>query len=175
VGGVDGRAARVPPLIVIEGSDQAFEAVVVEVQAAGWSVAPGFAVSSVLAGRTVHAGAVTSAVEAGAALMVALGGNGVVVVSRGSQEVMDRLFGDLGHVGRVDHRSSTDETVATLGPSEQAVLALLAQGHSLGETARLLGLSRRTADRRLAEARRRLGVERTSAAIARARRLRLLG
>jgi DNA-binding CsgD family transcriptional regulator len=165
----------VPPLIVIEGSDAAFEAALAELRAAGWPISPGFAGASARARGGIHAGAVTCADDAAAALLAALAGNGVVVASRGPQEVMDRLVGDLRHLGRVDLRPSTEDASTALGPLEQALLAHLAQGHSLGETARHLGLSRRTADRRLASARRRLGVERTSAAIARARRLQLLG
>jgi DNA-binding NarL/FixJ family response regulator len=58
-----------------------------------------------------------------------------------------------------------------LDPEARAILGLLAEGHSLGEAAHLLGLARRTADRRLLAARRALGVDRTTEAIARARRL----
>ena len=58
-----------------------------------------------------------------------------------------------------------------IGPDARAILGLLAEGQSLGEAADILGLSRRTADRRLAEGRRALGVERTTEAIARAQRL----
>jgi len=57
----------------------------------------------------------------------------------------------------------------------RAIIGLLAEGHSLGQAARLLGLSRRTADRRLAAARSALGAERTTEAVARAQRMGWLG
>ena len=52
----------------------------------------------------------------------------------------------------------------------RAILARIATGRTLGAIARELGLSRRTADRRLADARAALGVERTTEAVARAQR-----
>jgi DNA-binding CsgD family transcriptional regulator len=48
-------------------------------------------------------------------------------------------------------------------------LSLLSDGFTLGEASARLGISRRTADRRLADARRALGAERTAEAVARAR------
>jgi len=51
------------------------------------------------------------------------------------------------------------------------LLRLLADGWTLGEAASELGLSRRTADRRLDAARRELGTATTAEAVARARRL----
>ena len=60
---------------------------------------------------------------------------------------------------------------ATIDADSRAILALLAEGLTLGEAATELGLSRRTADRRLAAARTALGTNRTTAAIARARAL----
>jgi DNA-binding NarL/FixJ family response regulator len=62
-----------------------------------------------------------------------------------------------------------------LEPQQRALLALLAEGLTLGEAAWQLGLPRRTADRRLADARRALGTDRTAEAIARAKRLGWLG
>ena len=53
----------------------------------------------------------------------------------------------------------------------RAILARLATGRTLGAIAHELGLSRRTADRRLAVARATLGAARTTEAVARAHRL----
>lgn len=53
----------------------------------------------------------------------------------------------------------------------RSILRRIAAGRTLGATARELGLSRRTADRRLADARSALGAERTTEAVARASRL----
>jgi DNA-binding NarL/FixJ family response regulator len=57
----------------------------------------------------------------------------------------------------------------------RAILRRLASGQTLGQAAAELGLSRRTADRRLARARRALGADRTVVAVARARRTGLIG
>lgn len=60
---------------------------------------------------------------------------------------------------------------AAIGPEARALIGRIAAGDTLGEAAHALHLSRRTADRRLAQARRALGVERTVAAIVWARHL----
>jgi DNA-binding CsgD family transcriptional regulator len=67
----------------------------------------------------------------------------------------------------------TDAPVAatTVDPDARALIGRIALGDTLGQAARALHLSRRTADRRLAEARRALGVDRTVVAIASAHRL----
>jgi DNA-binding NarL/FixJ family response regulator len=62
-----------------------------------------------------------------------------------------------------------------LDEDARAILRCLAEGQTLGQAASTLNLSRRTADRRLAEARRALGVERTVEAVSRGRRLGWLG
>lgn len=59
----------------------------------------------------------------------------------------------------------------TLGADARALITRIAAGDTLGQAAHALHLSRRTADRRLAQARRALGVDRTVTAIARAQRL----
>ena len=119
-------------------------------------------------------GVVEDAASAAQALLAVLGGAGLIVEARADRAVIDRLVDDLRRLGSVDHRvvagaaSSVEPEVSI---EARAIIGLLAMGLSLGETARVLGLARRTADRRLAEARRGLGVTRTTEAIARARRL----
>jgi DNA-binding CsgD family transcriptional regulator len=58
-----------------------------------------------------------------------------------------------------------------LDAEARALISRIAAGATLGQAAHALHLSRRTADRRLAKARRALGVERTVVAIAWAHRL----
>ena len=70
----------------------------------------------------------------------------------------------------VDRRGGARVATA-LGPDAHALISRIAAGDTLGQAARALHLSRRTADRRLAQARRALGVERTVVAIAWAHRL----
>ena len=121
---------------------------------------------------TIRTGTVASVADAEAALLAALAGAGLVVRATGGRDVIDRLVDDLRRLGPVDHRiGEPEDTAEGLDPTARAILGLLAEGHSLGEAATILGLSRRTADRRLADGRRALGVERTTEAIARARRL----
>jgi len=62
-------------------------------------------------------------------------------------------------------------TPPPLGPEQRRLVGLLASGATVDEAARTLHLSRRTAQRRLAEIRRRLDVPTTAAAVARSVRL----
>jgi len=91
------------------------------------------------------------------------------VVREGSPTV-DRLVDDLRRLGPVDHRVVVATSGTSITPQARALLGLLAEGLTLGEAAASLGLSRRTADRRIADARRALGAERTTEAITLARR-----
>ncbi|MFZ5852875.1 MAG: hypothetical protein ACOYXS_00025 [Chloroflexota bacterium] len=163
------------PFVVVEGPDEAFEHAVAEQRATGRWIVEGFTEPGdhrpAHRGPVIRAGAVATTDDAAAALLAALDGSGLVIAARAPREVIDRLLDDLRHLGPVDHRIGPVATVAHLDHDARAILGLLAEGHTLGEAARVLGLSRRTADRRLAEARRELGVERTAEAVARAKRL----
>lgn len=141
-----------------------------ELTEAGWAVEPGFGRTG-RSGPLVRTGIVDSAGAAADALLAALDGAGLVVRAVADRPVIDRLVDDLRRLGPVDHRIGEPDVRPSVGPQAKAILGLLAEGHSLGEAAAILGLPRRTADRRLAEGRRALGVERTTEAIARARRL----
>lgn len=163
-----------PPLVVVEGPEQALELAVHELMADGWRVVAGFAPPTRV-GRTVRTGQIASRADAEAALLTALGGEGLVARATAPREIVDRLVDDLRRLGTVDHRIGQPDTVPVVQPEARAILGLLAEGHSLGEAAAILGLSRRTADRRLAEGRRVLGAQRTTEAIARAKRLGWLG
>jgi DNA-binding CsgD family transcriptional regulator len=162
---------RTAPRIVIEGPDEAVDRVVADLRADGWTVVHGWLGPLPRAARCVRTDSVRSQTDAESALLAALDGIGVVVAARGSRIIIDRLVDDLRRLGPVDHRVGGLEPVPSAPPEARAILGLLAEGHSLGEAAALLGLSRRTADRRVAAAREALGVERTTEAIARARRL----
>ncbi len=163
-----------PPLVVVEGPEVAFDYAVQEVTAAGWTVVDGFAPPS-RHGTSVRSGPVADRPDAEAALLIALSGEGLVVRATAGREIVDRLVDDLRRLGPVDHRIGEPDAAPAIPPEAREILGLLAEGHSLGEAATILGLSRRTADRRLAEGRRALGVERTTEAIARAKRLGWLG
>jgi DNA-binding NarL/FixJ family response regulator len=169
------RTSGAPPFVVVEGSDVAFRHAVAEVRAAGWTIVEGWTQALPRASRPVRAGRVEGIPDAEAALLAALDGVGLVIAADADREVTDRLVDDLRRLGQVEHRVGEPMPGPAVPPEARALLGLLAEGHSLGEAAEILGLARRTADRRLADARRALGVERTTAAIARARHLGWLG
>ena len=141
-----------------------------ETEASGHHVAAGFTPDA-SPPSIVRAGRVADAAEAAAALLAALRGEGLIVHATAARDVVDRLVDDLRRLGPVDHRIGARDRPPDVSNEARAILGLLAEGHSLGEAADILGLSRRTADRRLAEGRRALGTERTTEAIARARHL----
>lgn len=158
------------PRIVVEGPEAAATFAVDEVTAGGWTVTAGFE-GARRTGRTVRSGVVADRPSAEAALFRALDGEGLVVHATAEREIIDQLVDDLRRLGSVDHRIGAPESPPVVSAEARAILGLLAEGHSLGEAASILGMARRTADRRLAEGRRALGTDRTTEAIARARRL----
>ncbi len=136
------------PLVVVEASERAYSAALRE-----------------HAGANVFTGAVRDANEAAEALLAAVGGAGVVVHALADREVIDRLVDDLRRLGPVDHRTGEPAPGPGLTADERRLLDALAQGRTLGEAAAELHLSRRTADRRLASAREKLGVATTAEAV----------
>jgi DNA-binding CsgD family transcriptional regulator len=153
------------------GADAAAEATAARLAREGWRVVDGLASRPAL-GRVVLRGTVATARDAAAAMLAALDGFGLILRVTAEPEVRNRLEDDLRRLGPVESGEPRTGTAAAaaLHPQGRAILGLLAEGHSLGEAAHLLGLSRRTADRRLADARTALGVTRTTEAIARAAR-----
>lgn len=159
-----------PPYVIVEGPDAAVAAASDGLVAAGWLVTDGFG-DARRPGRSIRTGVVADRAAAEAALLTALRGEGLLVHALADRAVIDRLVDDLRRLGPVDHRIGEPTGPPVVPTEARAILGLLAEGHSLGEAADLLGLSRRTADRRLAEGRRALGAERTTEAIALARDL----
>lgn len=120
------------------------------------------------AGRpTVCVGTVASAADAADAVLAAVGGARLVISADAPREVVDRMCDDLRRLGALDHRPGPAEP-SELTEEEAALLALLLGGATLGEAARHLHLSRRTADRRLASARAAFGARGTAEALSRA-------
>lgn len=132
-----------------------------ELRDAGWTVVSGWEARE----GEVCSGTVTSAEDAAAALLAALGGAGVAVAARAERDIVDRLCEDLRRLGPLDHCVGESARAEALTNDERSLVNLLLEGSTLGEAAQRLGLSRRTADRRLASVRRKLGVETTAAAV----------
>ena len=140
------------PLVVVEASERAFAAALRELGGAG-------------AGAGIFTGTVRDAGDAAEALLAAVGGAGLVVHAVAEREVIDRLVDDLRRLGAVDHRTGEPAAGPGLTPDERRLLDALANGRTLGDAAAELHLSRRTADRRLASAREKLGVATTAEAV----------
>jgi DNA-binding CsgD family transcriptional regulator len=159
---------------VLEGPPGCSKPLAERLRARGMTIVEGFRIP-VARRSVVCSGVVFDAASAGESLLAALDGAGLLIEARAERAVVDRLVDDLRRLGSVDHRIVDGADTASGGPDlsveARAILGLLAMGMSLAEAAHVLGIARRTADRRLAEARRGLGVGTTAEAIARARGL----
>lgn len=113
------------------------------------------------------AGEVSDRQTAQQAVLAALAGADLVVLACAPREVIDMLCEDLRRLGTLDHRlTQQPPSGPALPPAERALIEHLLAGDSLGAAAKALHLSRRTADRRLASARRTLGAATTAEALA---------
>jgi DNA-binding NarL/FixJ family response regulator len=151
------------PLVVVEGPERAFAAAAADLRSAGWTLIEGWDARA----GAVCSGVVASAEDAAAALLAAVGGAGVLIDARAGRDVIDRLCEDLRRLGRLDHRIGEPARRVHLTREEQALVEILLDGESLGSAARRLSLARRTADRRLASVRAKLGVSTTAEALLR--------
>lgn len=151
--------------IVIEsGSPAAFEQACAELAARGDRAIRTFAEPR---RGQVSAGEVADATSAQDAVLAALAGAHLVITASAEREVIDMLCDDLRRLGNLEHRvGDAGASGVILDSSERALLERLLAGDSLGEAARALHLSRRTADRRLAAVRRALGATTTAEALA---------
>lgn len=113
----------------------------------------------------VCTGIVARSEEAAAALLAAVAGAGLVVDAWAPDELVDRLCDDLRRFGRIDVLTPASPLRPRLTRVQRELLREIAGGRTLGEASRQLGITRRTADRRLAEARAVLGVDTTAEAV----------
>lgn len=88
-----------------------------------------------------------------------------VVVACAVVPLSEVLVEDLARVGAVELWDGTESLACRLSLEQVQLLAVLGDGRPLGAAAARLHLSRRTADRRIAEARRVLGVRSTAEAM----------
>jgi DNA-binding CsgD family transcriptional regulator len=163
IGPLDGG----PPLIVVSGSAGAaggtVRALLTRTRAAGWTIVRGWA-APMRRDRVVCTGHVSSADDARRALLAAIGGAGLVIVERLDPETLDRFLDDLRRLGQVRHLS-LDGTPIVLSSQQRELLTLIGEGLTVSEAATELGLTTRTAERRIESARRILGVRSTAEAV----------
>ncbi len=172
--GVDSRAqalaaaggGEAPPLIVVDDRFDA-EGIIAETRSylarSGWRVLDAFGGGGDR--PVVLAVTVDDDQAAAAALLAALDGHGLLVHATCATDVRHRLLADLGRIGAVTHHVWPVEAATAMAPEALSLLALVARGRSVSEAGRGLGISRRTADRRLADARAAMGVTTTAGAV----------
>jgi DNA-binding CsgD family transcriptional regulator len=160
--------------MVLEGPAGVSTIELERLRAAGFNIVAGFEPGPMSGlAHSVRHGQVETDADAEAALLAAFAGHGLVIETRPGSPIVDRLVDDLRRLGPVDHRVVDSQHVAFDDQGDsgaRAILGLLAEGLTLGQAAAQLGVSRRTADRRVAAARRALGAERTTEAVALARK-----
>ena len=159
----------VPRYIVLERSRaEDLSAAAAELAADDWPIVHGL--RPPVGGQAVCLGTVADGTDAGQAVLAAVAGARLVVDATAPREVIDELCDDLRRLGDVDHRFG-DSATPRVGADERALLELLLGGATIGEAARRLHISRRTADRRLAAARQALQAGTTAEALRAAARL----
>jgi DNA-binding CsgD family transcriptional regulator len=155
------------PLVVVEGTVAAVRQLVANASASatdrGWTIVRGWA-APMARERVVCRGVVADEDSARRALLAAVAGSGLIVRATAKRDVVERFLDDLMRLGTVDHVVLPDHPRG-LADRERAMLGLIGEGMSVVDAARALGITRRTAERRLASARRRLGVNSNAEAV----------
>jgi DNA-binding NarL/FixJ family response regulator len=155
------------PLLV--GPEVDVDAEARRLRAAGWQVRAGWALPERpwdLHGMgMVCTGEIDGAEAAAAAVLAAARGTGLVARLRAPAEVAERCLADLRRLGATGPAGPAPPAPARLTAEQRELLGHLAAGRSLAQAARLLHLSQRTAERRLAAARRALGARTTAEAL----------
>jgi DNA-binding NarL/FixJ family response regulator len=155
-------------IVLEQSSAEDLSAAAAELAADDWPIVRGLRPPA--GGRAVCVGTVADGADAGRAVLAAVAGARLVVDATAPREVIDELCDDLRRLGQLDHRLVAAAS-PRIGADERALLELLLGGATVGEAARRLHISRRTADRRLAAARRALQAGTTAEALRAAARL----
>lgn len=145
---------------VVENERAEFDSLLALLRLRGGVLVNGFAPAP----GVVCTGVVEDEEDAAAAVLAVLRGASLVVYAAANRTVVDRMLDDLRRLASVDHRVGSSP-IAALAPEEMALLNHLYDGLTLGEAAGRLAISRRTADRRLASARRAMGAGTTAEAL----------
>jgi DNA-binding CsgD family transcriptional regulator len=158
----------VAPLLLVEGPPReagARLALAIEAaRAEGWTIVKGWA-APLARDRVICTGRIRNADDARRALLAAVAGAGLLVTSSAGPDTLDRFVDDLRRLGPVE-RVAAGASEHELTAGQRTLLGLLTEGLSMDQAAVELGVTRRTAERRLAAARRVLGADSTGAAIA---------
>lgn len=156
------------PLLVTDRANPA-RADLERLDAEGWRCGDGFELPAqpwdLTASKWVRSGTIDDDESVAAAVLAAARGVGLLV---GCPDATRRaqLLDDLSRLGDVEHLELGPDPLAVLDDDQRILLAALAGGSSIASAASGLHLSTRTAERRLAAARRDLGVRTTAQAIA---------
>jgi hypothetical protein len=134
------------PLIVVE-DDAGYDAACAETAGAGWAMqAPGGDNGvGILTVMTV-----ADRADAQAAVLLAIGGAGLLIRADAERSLADDLVEDLGRIGPVRLIDST--SAVRLDPDTWRLVHALAGGATVAVAARALHMSIRTANRRLTDA-----------------------
>lgn len=139
---------------------------------AGWHTREGFALPEagwdVAEARLVLFGRVPDLDTAQLAVLAAARGAGVVVVADAGTDTGRAVLADLSRIGPVRTDAAGDEPAdddLPLSDEQRALLERLGAGETIAAAAEAEYLSLRTANRRIAEARRALGVRTTREAV----------
>lgn len=135
----------------------------------GWRVEPGLALPNdpwnLTDRRWVRVAHLESDEDVADAVEAAVRGVGLVVACADGDR-RARLVDDLARLGPVDVVERGPDPFAALDDDQRALLAALADGSSLAGAAATIFMSQRTAERRVAAARKALGVRTTAEAVA---------
>lgn len=152
-----------PPVVLFEDEPPAHHA------PPGWRARDGFDLPATpwdLADRRwLCVGAIGDEREAGRAIEALSRGVGLAVVLRVTGDLRHRTLEDLHHLGIVTRGSAAGGVAGRLDAEDLGLLRLLAGGRTVAAAAEAVHISRRTANRRLAQVRARLGVETNAEAI----------
>lgn len=140
-------------------------------QRQGWRIREGFALPETTWDQHPHHlvlyGRVNDTDTAQLALLAAIRHAGVVIITDTTTPTGRALLADLTRIGPVHTTPEppTNPSTTPLAPEQQALLRRLANGETIASAAAAEYLSLRTANRRIADARKTLGVRTTREAV----------
>ena len=148
--------------IILVSEDGSLETASNEAAALGWSTLRGFRLDErtwdVTDERVVCVGSVATFDDVNLALLAVVRGAGLVARVSDDGEVRRRLNDNLRHLGRIEQRSHSNGEAAALSVDQIELCRMLGRGMNLADAAQAMHVSRRTAARRLRDARESLGV-----------------